>query len=99
MTPRIRNVLLVSAAAGIALLAIVSSHPGQGFTGSDERACALVGTLRPGYRPWLAPFWSPPGAEIESLLFALQAAAGTGILCYALGYWRGCRKARGERDA
>ena len=31
----------------------------------------------------------PPSGEIESLLFALQAAIGAVIIGYFFGYWRG----------
>ena len=34
----------------------------------------------------------PPSGEIESLLFALQAAIGAIIIGYAFGYWRGQSK-------
>ena len=42
-----------------------------------------------GYEPWFNSIWEPPSGEIESLLFALQAAIGAIIIGYFLGYWRG----------
>lgn len=37
-------------------------------------------------------YMEPPSGEIESLLFALQAAIGALIIGYAFGYWRGQSK-------
>ena len=34
---------------------------------------------RPGYKPWFEPLWKPPSAEVETMLFALQAALGAGV--------------------
>lgn len=58
------------------------------FTGADGQAEALVQTITPDYQPWFSSIWEPPSGEIESLLFALQAAIGAGFLGYYLGYHR-----------
>jgi cobalt/nickel transport protein len=60
------------------------------FGGSDDRAQQAIGTIAPGYRPWFAPVFSPASEEIASLLFALQAAIGAGVI----GYWLGLSVAR-----
>lgn len=50
-----------------------------------------------GYSPWYeSVIWSPPSGEIESLIFALQAAFGAGIACLIFGYWAGQNRARKE---
>jgi cobalt/nickel transport protein len=59
------------------------------FGGADDQASALIEKLRPGYKPWAKPLFEPPSGEIESLLFALQAALGAGVLFYYLGYAKG----------
>jgi len=71
---------------------LVNAPPGgEGmFGGSDDAARAAIGTVAPGYRPWFAPVIEPASAEIASLLFALQAAAGAGVI----GYWLGLSVAR-----
>ena len=40
---------------------------------------------RPDYEPWFQPIFEPASGEVESLLFALQAAIGSGIVCFVLG--------------
>lgn len=52
-----------------------------------------------GHEPWFAPIFEPGSGEIESGLFALQAALGAGVLGYALGNLRGRRVARDELAA
>ncbi len=41
------------------------------------------------------PLWEPPSPEIESLLFAVQAALGAGVLGYYFGRRRGLAEGRG----
>lgn len=60
------------------------------FGGADERAQHAIGSIAPGYRPWIAPLLEPASGEIASLLFALQAAAGAGVI----GFWLGLSVAR-----
>ena len=60
------------------------------FGGSDDQAGDAI--EQTGYKPWFSSIWEPPSGEIESLLFALQAAIGALIIGYAFGYWRGQTK-------
>jgi cobalt/nickel transport protein len=60
------------------------------FGGADERAQLAIGTVAPGYIPWFVPVFEPASAEIASLLFALQAAIGAGVI----GFWLGMSVAR-----
>mgnify|MGYP004704053757 CR=1 FL=1 len=66
------------------------------FGGADEKGKALVSELAPDYQPWFQPLLEPASAEISSLLFALQAGLGAGVI----GYWLGAsvmrRKLRAE---
>lgn len=62
------------------------------FGGSDGAAEAAILELAPATEPWVQPFWEPPGGEIESLLFALQAALGAGVIGYFFGLKRGQRR-------
>jgi cobalt/nickel transport protein len=71
------------------------------FMGTDGQAQELIRETHPGYEPWYAGLWEPPSGEIESLLFALQAALGSGLVFYCLGYYRGrhVQQSESPRDA
>ncbi|WP_407422510.1 energy-coupling factor ABC transporter substrate-binding protein [Methanobrevibacter sp.] len=60
------------------------------FGGSDDQGAD--GVSETGYKPWFSSIWEPPSGEIESLLFAVQAAIGAIIIGYFFGYWRGSVK-------
>ena len=60
------------------------------FGGADERAQRAISTIAPQYQPWVTPLFEPPSGEIASLLFALQAAIGAGVI----GFWLGLSVAR-----
>ncbi|MDA8232427.1 MAG: energy-coupling factor ABC transporter substrate-binding protein [Magnetospirillum sp.] len=82
------NAALALAAAAIAA-APLALPVGGDFGGSDDKAAAAIAAT--GYRPWFTPLWKPPSTEVESLLFALQAALGAGTLGYVLGRTHGGR--------
>ena len=60
-------------------------RPAAIFSGADDQARALIGTIAPDYRQWFEPLLEPASGEIASLLFALQAALGAGFIGYYLG--------------
>ncbi len=62
------------------------------FGGSDDQAEEAITQIDSNYKPWFSPVWEPPSAEIESLLFSLQAAIGSGVVCYYFGYLKGKSK-------
>ena len=64
------------------------------MSGSDDQGTAAVVAARPGYKPWFTPIWVPPSPEIESLLFAVQAALGAGIIGYVIRCIHGAAQAR-----
>ncbi len=86
----------------IILLAIVALvvvplvlHPGGGkFGGADNKATSAIKSIDPGYKPWFKSIWKPPTTEMEGLLFALQAAVGAGVVCFAMGFFIGRAKGR-----
>ncbi|MGI6730660.1 MAG: energy-coupling factor ABC transporter substrate-binding protein [Anaerovoracaceae bacterium] len=56
------------------------------FPGADGQAEDIIAEIAPDYEPWASSIIEPPGGETESLLFALQAAIGAGILSFGFGY-------------
>lgn len=89
-----RNAVLVALVLSLSILPLLLG--GGRFAGADQEAEALIRALRPDYAPWFEPLWAPPSGEVESLLFAVQAALGAGLLGYWLGFARGRRRDRGE---
>jgi len=61
------------------------TNPDARFTGTDSVATAQIQAANPGYQPWFTPFFQPRSSEIESGLFALQAAIGGCVLGFAIG--------------
>lgn len=98
MGAKTNNALLVGGAVALAVFALAFGRPsrGEAFAGADDLACEAIAEIDPAYKPRFSPLWEPPSGEIESLIFGLQAAAGSGVLCYALGYWRGRRRSEGS---
>jgi len=83
----------------VAIMAIIplALYSGMGedegyFSGSDGAAGEAIEET--GYQPWFSSIWEPPSGEIESLLFALQAAIGAIIIGYVFGYYQGQAKER-----
>ncbi|MFK0042710.1 energy-coupling factor ABC transporter substrate-binding protein [Streptomyces sp. NPDC090741] len=83
----------------VAMLAVLPIALGMGegkeepFTGADAQAETAITELKPDYEPWFSPLYEPPSAEVESALFALQAALGAGVLAYYFGVRKGRRQA------
>ena len=59
------------------------------FAGADDQAEQAISSIDANYQPWFQPLWEPPSGEVESFLFALQAALGSGFVFYYLGYSKG----------
>ena len=58
--------------------------PHAGFEGADGQAEEAILELNPDYEPWFSPLLEPASGEVESMLFALQAATGAGIVGFVL---------------
>jgi len=67
------------------------------FGGSDDKPGAYIESHY-NYQPWFQPLWEPPSGEIESLLFAVQAAIGAIILGYFIGYFHGRSKCKDDEE-
>ena len=95
-----KHIVLLALVAIIAILPLVI-YSGLGedegyFGGSDDAAGEAIEET--GYEPWFSPIWEPPSGEIESLLFALQAAIGAIIIGYVLGYYMGQDSMKGKES-
>ncbi|MER6622915.1 energy-coupling factor ABC transporter substrate-binding protein [Streptomyces sp. NPDC000931] len=84
--------VLVAALAVIPLVFGLGDHKDEPFTGADAEAETAITEIDPDYEPWFSPLYEPPSGEIESALFALQAAIGAGVLAYYFGLRRGRRQ-------
>ncbi|MFE5244666.1 MULTISPECIES: energy-coupling factor ABC transporter substrate-binding protein [unclassified Streptomyces] len=85
--------LLVVAALAVLPLALgLGDDEKEPFTGADAQAETAITEIDPDYEPWFSPLYEPPSGEIESALFALQAALGAGVLAYYFGLRRGRRQ-------
>jgi cobalt/nickel transport protein len=66
------------------------------WSGADAAAASKIGEIS-DYKPWFSPLWKPPSGEIETLLFSLQAAIGTGIIGYITGLYTGRKERQGDK--
>lgn len=62
---------------------VISSH-GE-FEGADAQAEVLINEINSEYEPWASSLWEPPSGEVESFLFAVQAAIGAGFIGFFIG--------------
>ncbi|PKM83153.1 MAG: energy-coupling factor ABC transporter substrate-binding protein [Firmicutes bacterium HGW-Firmicutes-14] len=90
-----KNLVLIVLAVMLAILPLVMYGNAE-FGGADGQAEDVITQIQPGYSPWFESLWEPPSGEIESLLFALQAALGAGFIGYYLGFVRGRNRQKGN---
>ncbi|MEX3745856.1 energy-coupling factor ABC transporter substrate-binding protein [Lysinibacillus xylanilyticus] len=86
-----KNLLLLAIVVFLAIIPLFIQK-GAEFEGADGQAEAAIGEINVDYEPWFESIWEPPSGEIESLLFALQAAIGAGFIGYFIGFMRGKHK-------
>ena len=93
-----RNLLMLAGVVGLAVLPLFLHAGGDAeFSGADGQAEEVISAIRPDYQPWAAPLWEPPSGEIESLLFALQAAIGAGLVGFYFGRRTAPRQTKSDR--
>ncbi|RKD30617.1 energy-coupling factor ABC transporter substrate-binding protein [Thermohalobacter berrensis] len=83
-----KNLILLFIGILVVLLPMILNGNAE-FGGADGMAEVVINKVSPDYKPWFEPFWEPPSSEIESMLFAIQASIGTGIIAYIMGYLKG----------
>lgn len=58
---------------------------GAEFGGADGEAEVVIENIAPDFTPIFEPLIEPASGEIESMLFAVQAALGAGIIGFGIG--------------
>ncbi|MCR8962052.1 energy-coupling factor ABC transporter substrate-binding protein [Brevibacillus halotolerans] len=86
-----KNLLLLALVVVIAVIPLMLIKNSE-FGGADGQAEEAIQELAPEYEPWFQPLMEVPGSETESLLFAVQAALGAGVIGYAIGFFKGRKK-------
>ena len=86
-------VCLLALCVVIAAVPLLTIHDSE-FGGADGQAEEVVAQMDPDYEPWAESVLEPPGGETESLLFALQAALGSGVIFFSFGYLLARKKYR-----
>jgi cobalt/nickel transport protein len=90
----VRNIILIAIVIGLAALPLFLNKA-ENFQGTDDKAAKAVTEANPDYKPWFNFIFKPSG-EVATFFFALQAAAGAGVVGYYIGYMRGRSKGRSE---
>ena len=85
--PKQHNWLLVAGVIALAQFPVLFVR-GE-YAGSDGQGTEAIQKLQPGYKPWFEPVVELPSGEIESLMFATQAALGAGVVGFVIGLYRG----------
>lgn len=77
--------------AGSFLAAAPAPEGEEAFAGADGASEEIVAEISPEYEPWVSPVFEVESGEVESGLFAVQAALGAGFVGYAVGRMRSRR--------
>lgn len=79
-----KNLILIIIVIIISVIPLLTLKNAE-FAGADGLAETAITETNPDYKPWFSPVYEPASGEIESLLFALQAAIGAGVMGFILG--------------
>lgn len=85
------NGLLIVAVIVLAIAPLIFVRDAE-FEGADGLAEEAIQEVNPNYQPWATPILEPASGEVESLLFALQAGLGAGVIGYIMGLYHGRRE-------
>ena len=79
-----KNLILSIIVIVLAVLPLITLKNAE-FAGADGLAETAITEIKPDYEPWFSSLYEPASGEIESLLFAVQAALGAGVAGFILG--------------
>ncbi len=79
-----KNFILIVAVIVLAVVPLYIAKDAE-FGGADGEAMDAVAEVNSTYESWAEPLLEPKSGEIESLLFATQAALGAGIVGFVFG--------------
>ncbi|MCB6367023.1 energy-coupling factor ABC transporter substrate-binding protein [Intestinibacillus massiliensis] len=79
-----KNLMLIVLVIILAVIPLYLCKDAE-FGGADGEAMDAISEIDPSYQSWAEPLLEPKSGEIESLLFALQAAIGAGVVGFVLG--------------
>ena len=79
-----KNLILSIIVIVLAVLPLLTLKNAE-FAGADGLAETAITEINPDYEPWFSSLYEPASGEIESLLFAVQAALGAGVAGFILG--------------
>ncbi|WAS05594.1 energy-coupling factor ABC transporter substrate-binding protein [Gloeomargaritales cyanobacterium VI4D9] len=91
------NWLLLAGVVGLAVVPLMVTRNGA-FEGADTAATKTIEAMQPDYQPWVNPVLEPASGELESLLFAVQAGLGAGVIGYVLGRYQGRNAASRDKQ-
>ena len=95
------SVVLLVLAAAIAAGSLLygSRDEAAEFAGSDGQAEDTIAEISGDYEHWFSPLVGELPGEVESGLFALQAALGGIVLGVGIGWYAGRNRGRAETRA
>ncbi|KNF07340.1 cobalt transport protein CbiN [Gottschalkia purinilytica] len=79
------NILLILALVLVVGSSLVIGSRTGDLEGADALAEEHILESNKDFEPWFEHIWEPPSGEIESALFALQAAIGGMVIGYYIG--------------
>ncbi|MGJ5673831.1 MAG: energy-coupling factor ABC transporter substrate-binding protein [Nostochopsis sp.] len=82
------NWLLLLAVVALSATPLVVLKDAE-FGGADGKAQEAIKEIQPKYEPWFNSLIQISSPEVQSLLFAVQAAAGAGVIGYVIGLYKG----------
>lgn len=87
-----KNIILLCIVALLIIAPFIINASGE-YEGADAQAEGIINEINSEYEPWANSLWEPPSGEVESFIFAGQAAVGAGFIGYFIG-----KKTNGKRN-